>query len=82
MPHPRPIDVVIGAPIAFDITKVLDGQPDSEMPLEKLVDAYHAQVGAGGMSHQGVWDASSGCVGEGLWGLGLWGVRGGWDWGG
>ena len=43
MPHPRPLDVVIGAPLDFDIGRVLAGAPDQEMPMDKLADAYHAQ---------------------------------------
>lgn len=43
MPHPRPLDVVIGAPVEFDISRVLKGGPDSEMALEKLVDSFHEQ---------------------------------------
>lgn len=43
MPHPRPLDVVVGAPLQFDIGRVLQGAQDQEMALERLVDAYHEQ---------------------------------------
>jgi hypothetical protein len=43
MPFANPLDVVVGAPVQFDITKVLQGADDHEMPMEKLVDAYHEQ---------------------------------------
>ncbi|GBF94712.1 diacylglycerol O-acyltransferase 2B [Raphidocelis subcapitata] len=43
MPHARPLDVVVGAPLEFDIGRLLKGAPDSEMPMEKLVDAFHEQ---------------------------------------
>jgi hypothetical protein len=43
MPYPHPLDVVVGAPVQFDISRVLKGEQDHEMPFEKLVDAYHEQ---------------------------------------
>ena len=43
MPYARPLDVVVGAPIEFDIGRVHKGGPDQEMALEKLVDAFHDQ---------------------------------------
>jgi hypothetical protein len=43
MPHPRPLDVVVGAPLEFDLGRMLGGEADQETGLEKLVDAYHAQ---------------------------------------
>lgn len=44
MPYPKPLNVVVGAPVEFDPSKVLQREPNNEqVGLEQFVDAYHEQ---------------------------------------
>jgi hypothetical protein len=42
MPHPKPLNVVVGAPVEFDAAKVLKQHPE-DANLDMFVDAYHEQ---------------------------------------
>lgn len=42
MPYPKPLNVVIGAPVEFDSSKVLKEHPE-DANLEMFADAYHKQ---------------------------------------
>jgi hypothetical protein len=41
MPYPKPLNVVVGAAVDFDPSKVLQDNP--EAGLDQFVDAYHEQ---------------------------------------
>lgn len=44
MPHPTALNVVVGAPVEFDPSKVLQKEQNNEqVGLEQFVDAYHEQ---------------------------------------
>lgn len=42
MPYARPLNVVVGAPLEFDCSKVLRENPEGAN-LDAFVDAYHEQ---------------------------------------
>jgi hypothetical protein len=42
MPHPKPLNVVVGAPVEFDSSALLKAHPE-EASLDLFVDAYHQQ---------------------------------------
>ena len=42
MPHPKPLNVVVGAPIEFDASSLLK-TGEEEVSLEQFVDVYHEQ---------------------------------------
>lgn len=41
MPHPLPLNVVVGPPVVFDIARCEGGEEVDS--LDKMVDSYHAQ---------------------------------------
>ncbi len=42
MPFPKPLNVVVGAPVAFDVARCPGGE--NVESLDAMVDAFHAQV--------------------------------------
>ncbi len=65
MPFPKPLNVVVGAPVVFDVDKCEGGENVDS--LDKMVDSYHQQVrerrtmmGQGGMNG---WEAAVGIPG-------------------
>ena len=42
MPYPKPLNVVVGAPVEFDSSKVLRDNPENAN-LDTFADAYHEQ---------------------------------------
>lgn len=53
MPHAKPLNVVVGAPVAFDSAAVLKAHPQ-DASLDLFVDAYHEQYVA---ALKALWEA-------------------------
>jgi hypothetical protein len=56
MPYPKPLNVVVGAAVEFDSSKVLKERPE-DANLDMFVDAYHEQYVT---AFKQLWDAHKG----------------------
>lgn len=61
MPYPKPLNVVVGAPVEFDSSKVLKEHPE-DANLDMFVDAYHEQYVA---ALKQLWEAHKGKYAQG-----------------
>jgi hypothetical protein len=57
MPYPKPLNVVVGAPIGLDASQLLKDTEGQELGLDKFVEVYHKQYCT---ALQGLWEQYKG----------------------